>query len=277
MSHEAAISRRNPTAFLFLLDQSGSMSDPWRNGLEKADQLADILNRTLYNLVTRCSKNDGVRDYFQIGILGYNGDGVRNLLEQNETLPALSPISWIAEHPRRVEERLKKESDGAGGIFERKIKFPIWAEPAASGGTPMCEAFYEAARAVADFCNAFPASYPPTILHITDGEANDGDPSELAQVMMQLHTDDGKILLYTLHLSEAGASTVVFPDSPDILPNDFAKSLFGMSSLLPPHLLAAAREKGYEVGSSSRGLIFNADDVQLVDFFDIGTRAAQMR
>ncbi len=39
MSYSAEISRNNPTCFLFLIDQSGSMNDPWSGGTfkKKAD------------------------------------------------------------------------------------------------------------------------------------------------------------------------------------------------------------------------------------------------
>jgi hypothetical protein len=36
MSYEAEISRNNPSAFLFLIDMSGSMTDPYGNGKRKA-------------------------------------------------------------------------------------------------------------------------------------------------------------------------------------------------------------------------------------------------
>jgi hypothetical protein len=51
-----------------------------------------------------------------------------------------------------------------------------------------------------------------------------------------------------------------------------------MSSQLPEHLIRVAQEKGFAVGIESKGFVFNADDaVQIVDFFDIGTRASQLR
>lgn len=53
--------------------------------------------------------------------------------------------------------------------------------------------------------------------------------------------------------------------------------LFRMSSVLPEHLKGCALEKGIETGDDARGFIFNADGVQIVDFFDIGARAAQTR
>ena len=53
MPYQAEISRSNPSCFLFLIDQSGSMSDPFAGGeakRKKADLVADAINRLLQNL-----------------------------------------------------------------------------------------------------------------------------------------------------------------------------------------------------------------------------------
>src|SRR5437879_12452206 len=74
MSYTAEISRRNPSCFLFLIDQSGSMVDPFggeESGRRKADQVADVINRLLQNLIIKCAKHEGVRAYYQIGVSGY--------------------------------------------------------------------------------------------------------------------------------------------------------------------------------------------------------------
>jgi hypothetical protein len=47
-----------------------------------------------------------------------------------------------------------------------------------------------------------------------------------------------------------------------------SKLLFRMSSQLPEHVIKYAQSKGYSVGMESRGFMFNAEAVQLVDFFD---------
>ncbi len=50
-----------------------------------------------------------------------------------------------------------------------------------------------------------------------------------------------------------------------------------MSSELPVHLVGYAQDKGFKVSGESRGFIFNAEASDIVDFFDIGTRASQLR
>lgn len=277
MTYEAQISRNNPTAFLFVVDQSGSMSDKMSSGRSKAEFVADALNRTLMNLVTRCTKSEGVRDYFEVGVLGYGGNGVSNGFSGVLGGRTLNPISALEQNPARVEDRKRKMDDGAGGIVETTVKFPVWFDPVASGGTPMREALAKAAEELVGWCDAHPDSYPPTILHVTDGESTDGDPEEIAGHLREIRTNDGEVLILNIHVSSLGNDPIRFPASEAGLPDDYAKLLFRMSSQLPEHLIRFAQEKGNTVGIESRGFMFNAEAAEIVDFFDIGTRASQLR
>lgn len=277
MTYEAQISRGSPTAFLFVVDQSGSMSDKMVSGKSKAEFVADALNRTLMNLVTRCTKAEGVRDYFDVGVLGYGGNGVGNGFSGALGSSVLNPISAIELNPVRVEDRKRKMDDGAGGILETSVKFPVWFEPKANGGTPMREALTRAAEELVAWCDAHPDCYPPTVLHVTDGESSDGDPEEIATHLNRIRTNDGEVLILNIHVSSLGSDAIRFPSSSSGLPDAYAQLLFRMSSQLPEHLIRFAQEKGHTVSIESRGFMFNAEAAEIVDFFDIGTRASQLR
>lgn len=277
MAYDVEINRQNPTAILFVIDQSGSMSDKMSSERTKAQQVADVLNRALFNLITRCTKADGIRNYFEIGVIGYGHTGAYNGFEANLSSSIIHPISKIESSPLRVEDRKKKTDDGAGGIIEVNIKFPIWFEPKANGGTPMCEAMTKVAEELVTWCDTHQDSYPPTVLHITDGESTDGNPEEIAKAIKQIRTNNGEVLLLNLHLSSSGANPIEFPDSELTLPDNYSKLLFNMSSHLPKHLADFAKEKGFKISSESKGFMFNADASQIVDFFDIGTKAVQLR
>jgi hypothetical protein len=276
MAYQAEISRSNPTCFLFLVDQSGSMADSFAgsSARSKADELATILNRLLASLVIRCSKDEGVRDYFEVGVLGYGGGKVANALPSS--MPIM-PIARLADAPLRIEDRSQKVPDGAGGLVEQTVKFPIWVDPHADGGTPMTEALGRGHTALTDWVVRHPKAFPPVVFNITDGEATDGDPSTAAERVRNLTTDDGAALLFNVHLSEHRAPSVEYPATDEALPDSFARRLFGMSSPLPPHLQAAARQEGYEAGDGSRGFVFNADAAAVIQFLDIGTRPANLR
>ena len=203
MAYTAEISRSNPSCFLFLIDRSGSMQEVMNptntqpldqpmvvdgqrfthsaSGKTKAQTLADVVNRLLTNLVIKCTKSEGVRDYYHIGVIGYGGDNTAGRVE-----PAFSgalagrelvPIQEIAEAPARIEERSKKVDDGAGGLVEQKTKFPVWFDAVASGGTPMCAALTKAQSILSVWTTQYPNGFPPIVINITDGESTDGDPS----------------------------------------------------------------------------------------------------
>lgn len=242
MPYTAEVSRAHPSCFLFLIDRSGSMSDPFGGGAEgksKADGVADAINRLLQNLVIKCAKSEGVRDYYHVGVLGYGaeiGPAFSGALAGQE----LVPISHVADQPARVEDRVRKVDDGAGGLVDQTIKFPIWFDPVAHGGTPMCQALDRARQMMSDWVGQHPDSYPPIVINITDGEATDGDPRPNAEALRQLATSDGNALLFNCHLSSARATPVLFPESAAGLPDPYAEQLFEMSSILPSRLREAA-------------------------------------
>jgi len=267
--YTADISRGNPTCFLFLIDQSGSMEDPFGGQASgsKAQAVADAINRLLQNLVLRCAKAEGIRDYFHVGVIGY-GVKVGPAFGGDLSGEDLVPISTIGDQPLMIEERMQKVPDGAGGVVEQEVKFPIWFEPVAKGPTPMKQALKRAESILVEWLDDHPDCFPPIMINISDGEPTDGDPSQVAESIMQLESSDGNVLLFNLHLSSSKASPIEFPDSNDNLP---------VSSVLPEKIRLEAGSEGFKVTDESRGFIFNSDMVKVIQFLDIGTRATNLR
>ncbi len=282
MSHSAEINRANPTCFLFLIDQSGSMAEPAAGGdvatrRTKAQFVADSLNTLLQNLVLRCAKEEGIRGYFEVGILGY-GNGVQSALGGTFSGRTLVSISELGIAPTRLEERTKKVEDGAGGLIDQKIKKPIWIEPVANGGTPMCQALTEAISTMSAWVASHPNSFPPSVIHITDGESTDGDPLPLMKSLCELATLDGNCVLYNFHISgNAAAREVVYPDDSSSLPDEYSKVLFEGASPLVPQVRAQAQRDGIPVSEASRGFIMNAQPVTIIQALDIGTKPSNLR
>ena len=275
MPYTAEISRTNPTCFLFLVDQSSSMLEPFggQPGKQKSEGVADAINRLLQNLVLKCAKSEGIRDYFYVGLVGYGGR-VTSALGGALAGQPMVPVSALANSPLRVEQRTRRVDDGAGGLIEQKFKFPVWFESKPSGRTPMCQALATAKQSLEVFLGRFPACYPPLVVNITDGMSTDGDPLVAAKTLRDMTTADGNILLFNAHISASPANPVEFPAAEDGLPDNFAKLLFRMSSPLPPRLLEAAKSDGFPAHPGARGFVFNADLVSIIRFLDIGTRVA---
>lgn len=278
MAYSAEISRANPSCFIFLIDQSGSMADPFGAGegtQKKADGVADAMNRLLQNLVIKCAKEEGIRDYFHVGVIGY-GTRVGPAFSGGLAGQQLAPISQVGNSPARVEQRNKKVPDGAGGLVEQPVRFPVWFEAVANGGTPMAQALGQAKAILEPWLSQHPNCFPPIVINITDGEA-ESDPTSAAAELRQLKSSDGEVLLFNVHCSSQRAQPVVFPSSDAGLPDEFAKQLFQLSSALPPQMAAAARGEGLKAAEGARGFVFNAGMVEVIKALDIGTRPSALR
>lgn len=275
MPYSAELSRTNPTCLIFLIDQSSSMAEPFgaQKDKPKAEGVSDSINRLIQNLVLKCAKSEGIRDYFHVGVLGYGGK-VAWSLAGKAAGQKLVPISLVANNPLRVDQRTRKVDDGAGGLVEQKFKFPIWFEPIAGGRTPMCQAINEAVEVVKIFLQHFPNCFPPLIINISDGKATDGNPELPAFALRNLASTDGNVLFFNAHLSATEARPIEFPSKETELAESEARILFRMSSVLPPRLQDAARNEGFQVTAETHGFVFNADLVSVIRFLDIGTRAA---
>ncbi len=274
MAYTAEISRSNPTCFLFLVDQSGSMAERFAGqaNKSKAEGVADAINRLLQTLVLRCAKGDYILDRYLIGVIGYGGEIGLGFPGEALSGEVLQPVSRIGNFPLRIEERVKRVEDGAGGLVEQRVKFPIWFEPLAQGKTPMCAALQAAHEILTGFIGRYPQCFPPIVINVSDGAATDGDPVPAAAALCQLASRDGNVLLFNVHVSVRGLPPILFPTSEDPLPDGYARLLFRMSSALPPAMLRQAQIVDTPVPDSARGFAFNADLASVIMFLDIGTR-----
>jgi hypothetical protein len=277
MAFDQEISRQHRTCFLFLVDQSESMRDAFggTGGGSKAQALSDVLNKTLRALALRTAKGNEIRDYYDIGVIGYGEGRAAPVLGGSLKGRNFVSVTDFMPNPLRVEER----TEGEG----QTIKFPIWVEPAARGDTPMVRAL----KLTGEVLNEWLAtgnnrdSYPPTVINITDGEATDGTPQDLinaAEELKAIATSDGNVLLWNCHISGAGGASVFLPSSSEGLADNYARLLFDTSSVMPPKMVAAARgEVSPPPEPNARGFAFNAGLAQLIKFLDIGTRGADKR
>ena len=256
------------------------MSDTFGTGdmpKRKADGVADAINNILKNLVIKCSRPEGVREYYHVGVIGY-GATVGPALGGAHSGKELISIKEIADNTSRLEEREKMVEDGAGGIIKQKVKFPIWLDPVANNGTPMCQAAEMAHKLLSDRLAKHPDCFPPTVIHITDGESTDGDPIQALQKLTHLSSSDGNVLLFNLHLSSnPNALPTSFPCSSSQLPDQYARMLFDTASELTPFMRSVASELGVNLADGAKGFVLNADLVLVIQALDIGTRPANLR
>lgn len=269
------ISRTKPSCIVFLIDQSGSMAEGFDDiaaaDAAKAQGAADALNRCLANIIMRCTKDEGIRDYFYIGIWGY-GNGVTMGLPGVDLDNPLIPVSKLYTMSR-IENRVRQVPDGQGGMRNQTVRFPVWIDPQADGETPMCQALTMVKDGVGRWIEKHPDSYPPTIINITDGASTDGDPRFVGWKIMEMQNDNrSRALLFNIHItSNSKMPPILYPSDPKNL-HSYAKLLFEMSSELPSKLVVEARMGGLDIREGAHGFVFNAGLTDLVRFLDIGTR-----
>ena len=275
--YSAQITRANPTCIVLLIDQSASMSDPFSgdSAKKKSDFVAEVVNHTLHDLVIRCTKTEEVRNYYHISVIGY-GLEVWSAFAGPLAARDLVPIAEVADYPLQIKSSYKRVSDGAGSWVEIPVRYPVWIHPSADGKTPMCEALNRVKDIVARWLALHPRGFPPTVLHLTDGESSDGDPNDIGHQIMSLGTDDGTVLLFNCHISSRRSPKIEYPTDERLLPDGFARTLFQISSRLPHNFLAAAAQLGVSAVEGSRGFVFNGDPSSIVQFYEIGTSLTGM-
>jgi hypothetical protein len=283
VTYQREISRDNKACILFLLDQSHSMTEPLAGSSQsKAAALADAVNAWLLNMAIRASGDEGVRDWLDVGVLGYRTRDKRPMITPALVGPlaahSLVSIVDVANSPARIETTVQRmRDDDTGEWLDVPSDAPVWVEPVANGSTPMCHGLIYSRAVLEDWIKSHRGSFPPIVVHITDGASQDGDPLGPAAELTNLATNDGRLLLFNCHLSSSKAPQSLFPASPDRLPDDFSRQLFAMSSVLPDSFQSAAAGSGLSLAAGARGMAFNADMAVLVQFLDMGTRPAVTR
>lgn len=240
MNYTQSITRRHRTAFVLAIDQSGSMVEELEfrgRRTSKAAAVAEVANSLLSELLLRATREGEVRDYYDIAVVGYSGEGVHSLLSADETFVPVSALRNAVRNTRRVsvERRLP---DGQPAFNE--VTVSEWIAPAASGQTPMYEALLYVHDLVEAWCRRpeHRESFPPLVFNITDGEASDSDEEELAQIagrIRSLGTDDGRALLVNIHLAsgDAAKGRIFLTDGETAYNNRYARLLYDISSPMP--------------------------------------------
>lgn len=258
------ISSTNPCLIVYLLDQSGSMGDQFGNGgHSKAEELANAINETMYELGLRCIGSSGeLKNRFEIAIIGY-GDGKDTIKTAWQGQLA---GKWVVSIKNVFEYPLGQKGD-----------LPVWIEPVANYNTPMTKAFQNAKLLCNDWINwgNHRDCHPPIIINITDGEATDGGwggsnlRNEVEQIK-RLATNYGNVNIFNIHISGSAGDRELFPNfQPNKDKN--AALLYDLSTPLNENMIRIAQQKGYNIEQGAKGYVFNGNANDLINFLNIGT------
>jgi len=285
MAYARPANSSNPTLFVIVMDQSGSMAQVWAKNppLPKSHALADIVNRLISELAKTCISGSVVKDRIHLSLIGYGGvGGTRSIWSGPLSGREVVSISQAYANPLQTLKKKVKIPDGGGGLLEVDQDFQVWITPEEHGGTPTAEALDLAAQII-DKWTSDPAeggrnanSFPPIVCHVTDGMPNnEASARSSAQKLTSLRTSDGNVLLVNIHISDQVGNEYGYAVTESDLPlgDAQAKFLFDISSSIPTELMESAQGAGLPVRAGSRLMIGNADAVGVISLLSFASTA----
>lgn len=280
--YTAQITRNTPTAFIFMIDQSISMSRKLNykgEYITLAEAVARIVNAQIYELVLRCIKTSDVRHYYDIAVIGYGDDASYGWKGTLAGRDFVSPEELKNNPFKKIivkEEKMTKK-----GLVLKEIEKVQWVEPVAAGKYTRAHKAFAMAKVLLDKWmteHHEKDCYPPTIINITDGAFNGiANPREvntqLANELKALFTNDGNVLLWNIHITPDNKDSIVLPISKtEVIGDDKSEGLYDMSSLLPSRYNQPIGDlRGDAENSRHVAMAINSDLSTLIQLMDIGT------
>lgn len=280
--YTAQITRNTPTAFIFMIDQSISMSRKLNyrgEFITLADAVARIVNNQINELVLRCIKTNEVRHYYDIAVIGYGDDASYGWKGPLAGRDFVSPEELKNNPFKKIT--VKEEKRTRKGVEFKEVEKVQWVEPVAAGKyTRVHKAFAMAKNLLDKWMKEHHEKdcYPPTIINITDGAFNGiANPREvnthLANELKALFTNDGNVLLWNIHVIPDNQEHILLPISKTELNEDkYSEWLYDMSSLLPSRYNQPIGDlRGDAENARHVAMATNTDLSTLIQLMDIGT------
>lgn len=277
-AYTAQITRANPTSFIFAIDHSASMgreTDLLGEKVTLAEAVKRIVNRQLNNLVLRCIKGDETRHYYDIAVLGYGADTYLSWQGNLKDRTFVSPEELQQNPYLRILTR--KETKTRKGVTVKEMEEVQWIESRHDGRQTRMDLVLKRAKELAEsWIKDHPDSYPPTIIHITDGEfvgtTREAVMREVNEIK-SLYTSDGNVLLFNIHVTPSYSDVVKLPVSRnEVDDNEYSTLLYDMSSLLPLRYNAEiSKVRNDNADDRHVAMAVNADMSLLFQLMDIGT------
>ena len=266
-------SSATPGLLIILLDQSGSMMSDYE-GTTRTVFATRAVNKVIDNIIQKNFDGDAPKNRCFISVIGYNHN-VKELCS-----------GWLKNldaDPLRYETLKKKMPDGTGGIVEVDVKQPVWVEPIDKDGATNMLGAFQLAKDLVEKWMADNAEGPaPVIINISDGVPyyEGKDPRDcmketvtLANEIKSLSNNDGNVLIFNAQIDNV--PTIVFPAERDEITQEAGQFLYDITSEVPESYKAAAVKNELPTKNGSRGCIFGADGVQLIQLIDFGSSKGQ--
>lgn len=273
--YSRTVTRQHRTAFILLLDISGSMQDVIEHEgriMTKGESMVDVANKIIEELYFRAYYEGELRNYYDVAVISYSGRGVISLLDNKE------PLQPITNFNGNSRDWINLKCLTPLNISDDYHGSKITLSP--MGYTPMYEALYIVHELVNEWCSR-PENYdsaPPSIYNITDGHATDGnfrDIIYMSEKLMSLSTNDGNALMFNIHLSSMSESQkILFPTERELIhhPNAYFRAMGLASSPMPDNFKELIHKiRGERSDETYRGVGYNISVVDMIAMMNIGT------
>jgi hypothetical protein len=280
----ARVTRNNPCAIVLLIDQSGSMVEEFREGVSRAQAVADIVNDLFDTLTMKCQREGGIRDYFQIMVIGYgkgfNDSNVSIIWEGNLSNKDWVTVSELRDNILETKTVHTTKMMPWGEVPDVKTK-KIWLNPCHDGLTPMYEALQLCKEKLEDWIYDFQDSFPPMVFNITDGYPTDIEDLSLIENICSeiklIKSKDGETLLFNCLITNG--KEFVLPNLSDAneFEDEYHLTLFNASSNLPhemKHTVSQVFPNKEIITGETKCVIINSTINSLINLLNVGTNTA---
>lgn len=267
-TNKQQFSSAHPGLISYAIDLSGSMSESYPEGGTKAKFTQLAVSNAINETINSNADGEKIKDRAIISLIGF-GKSVQEI--------RTGTLSEFANNPYRIEEGVKKVSDGNGGLVEVKVQNPLYYKEEADGLTPMAGALSVEKQLLQGFMEKNPESPQGVIVLVTDGmprsEGVDDATEEANAIAVAEEIKAMGGLIFCCHIGN-GRNKCEFPENEEELPDDQAKLLYKLSSVIPESYREAARKLELNISENSRAMVTNADPTTFVKFINFGSSGA---
>lgn len=279
--YKHCITRTSRSAIVIAIDSSISMQE-WtkfyNTRMRKMEVASLITNFVIDEIIMRSTRAGLIRDYYDIAIIRYSGDGIESILTNEDGgMIHINQLSDMMPQPVCYDITY-------GACCDAQTTIPLslheWITPKAYGTSPMYEALAHIRDMLTLWCDDHinRNSFPPMVINISAGCCSDAEDTELLDIASQIQkigTNDGNTLMLNIYLADEydDLDNILFPSTYNIFSdNHDCQMLSDMSSNLPSELEYIVTEiGGYKHSGGYKCFACNASIFELLMIADIGT------
>lgn len=273
-THNKQWSSDTPGLLIFLIDQSGSMLEPYSDiGETRTVFASKLINKVIREMIVKNFCGTTPKNRCFVVAIGYSL-GAKELCS--------GYLADLHSHPKRFEKIKQKKSDGDGGLVEIEKDVPVWVEPIDEDGwTDMAQGFRMAKEIIERWIVDNPDSPAPVVINVSDGmpyyDHKDfsecaRETADIAKEIMEIKTSDGNALIFNAEIGQ-GITEIELPNSIEEVKKGGkgAEFLYEISSIVPEGYKNAAEKNGLQLKEDSRGAVFAAEADSLIKLIDFGS------